>query len=63
VPAFARTAALALIGLLMAMFPANIQAARAGHLIGGRPHTPMCFVCRPTPVDWATLFPLMSGKT
>jgi len=41
VPAFARTAALALIVLLMAMFPANIQAARAGHLIGGRPHTPM----------------------
>jgi uncharacterized membrane protein len=43
VPALARTAAVALIVLLVAMFPANIYAARTGHLIDGRPHTPMFF--------------------
>jgi uncharacterized membrane protein len=41
VPALARTAAWALMALLLAMFPANIHAARSGHSIGGRPHTPM----------------------
>lgn len=41
VPATARWAAYALILLLVAMFPANIFAARVGHTIGGRPHTPL----------------------
>jgi uncharacterized membrane protein len=36
-----RWAAYALIVLLVAMFPANIYAARTGHTIGGRPHTRM----------------------
>jgi uncharacterized membrane protein len=39
VPATARAAAYALVVLLVAMFPANICAARIGHTIGGRPHT------------------------
>ena len=39
VPAVARWAALGLIALLVAMFPANIHAARTGHTIAGRPHT------------------------
>ncbi len=41
IPAFATPAALALIVLLVAMFPANIYADRTNHRIGGRPHTPM----------------------
>jgi uncharacterized membrane protein len=41
IPALARTAAWALMALLVAMFPANIYAARTGRLIEGRPHTPM----------------------
>src|SRR5262245_35754567 len=43
VPSTARLAAYALIVLLIAMFPANIHAAKIGHTIGGRPHTPMTF--------------------
>jgi uncharacterized membrane protein len=39
VPLLARSAAYALIVLLVAIFPANIHAARIGHTIGGRPHT------------------------
>ena len=34
-------AAYGLMLLLVAMFPANIYAARIDHRIGGRPHTPM----------------------
>jgi uncharacterized membrane protein len=37
----ARWAAYGLVLLLVAMFPANIYAARTGHTIGGRPHTRM----------------------
>ena len=39
IPALARWAALGLIVLLVAMFPANIHAARTGHTIAGRPPT------------------------
>ena len=39
VPALAPWAAYALIGLLIAMFPANLYASRIGHRIAGRPHT------------------------
>ena len=39
VPALARSAAYALIALLVAMFPANLYAAKIGHRIAGRPHT------------------------
>ncbi|MEP7272535.1 MAG: DoxX family membrane protein [Acidobacteriota bacterium] len=41
IPATARWAACALAVLLVVMFPANIYAARIGHTIGGRAHTPM----------------------
>jgi uncharacterized membrane protein len=37
----ARPAALALAALLVAMFPANVHAARAGIPLGGRPPTPL----------------------
>jgi uncharacterized membrane protein len=41
VPMAARAAAYGLIALLVAMFPANLYAARVDHTIGGRPHTPL----------------------
>ena len=41
IPALARWAAYGLMALLVAMFPANIYAARIGHTIDGRPHTRM----------------------
>jgi uncharacterized membrane protein len=41
IPAVAGWAANGLMLLLVAMFPANIHAARTGHTIGGRPHTRM----------------------
>jgi uncharacterized membrane protein len=41
IPWTSRWAAYALIVLLVAMFPANIYAARTGHTIAGRPHTRM----------------------
>jgi uncharacterized membrane protein len=41
IPWTSRGAAYALMVLLVAMFPANIYAARTGHTIGGRPHTRM----------------------
>jgi uncharacterized membrane protein len=41
VPATRQAAALGLIVLLVAMFPANVRAAREGLTIGGRPHTPL----------------------
>ena len=40
-PSLARWAAYGLILLLMAMFPANIYAARTKYIIAGRPHTPL----------------------
>jgi uncharacterized membrane protein len=40
-PAFARWAAYGLMALLVAMFPANIHAARTDHRIGGVRHTRM----------------------
>ena len=43
VPVLARIAAYALIALLLAMFPANIYAARIGHVIAGRRHTRLLF--------------------
>ena len=39
IPSTARLAAYGLIALLVALFPANIHAARSGHTIAGRPHT------------------------
>ncbi len=41
VPPFARAAALALAALLIALFPANVHAARAGVQIAGRRATPL----------------------
>jgi uncharacterized membrane protein len=40
-PATARWAAIGLAFLLVGLFPANVQAARAGVTLGGRPATPM----------------------
>lgn len=41
VPGLASWAGYGLILLLVAMFPANVHAARSGHTIAGRRHTPM----------------------
>jgi len=41
IPALARPASFTLMALLIAMFPANIHAARTRHRIADRPHTPM----------------------
>jgi uncharacterized membrane protein len=38
---FQRLAAWCLMALLVAMFPANVHAARTAHTIANRPHTPM----------------------
>ena len=43
VPAVSRLAAYGLMALLVVMFPANIYAARTGHTIAGRPHSPLRF--------------------
>ena len=40
-PSTAFYAAVGLIVLLVAMFPANVYAARSAHTIRGRPHTPL----------------------
>jgi uncharacterized membrane protein len=42
-PGYHRTAAVGLIVLLIAMFPANVYAATTPHTIAGRPHTPLPF--------------------
>lgn len=54
IPGLSRWAAWALALLLVAMFPANIYAARSGHSIAGRPHTPLTFRL-PLQVLWITL--------
>jgi len=53
-PSLARWAAYGLILLLMAMFPANIYAARMGHAIAGRPHTPLV-IRSPLQLFWIVL--------
>lgn len=40
-PATTRAAAFCLMALLVAMFPANVHAARAGLIVGGEPATPL----------------------
>jgi uncharacterized membrane protein len=54
VPALARWAALGLIALLVAMFPANIHAARTRHTIAGRPHTRLA-IRAPLQLLWIAL--------
>ena len=54
VPSTARWAAYALMLLLVAMFPANIYAARIGHVIAGRPHTRLA-VRLPLQILWIGL--------
>jgi uncharacterized membrane protein len=51
---FARAAAYGLMLLLVAMFPANIHAARIDHKIAGQPHTPMV-VRLPMQIFWIAL--------
>jgi len=41
VPPLARPAAIGLAFLLLAVFPANVRAAREGITIGGKPATPL----------------------
>jgi uncharacterized membrane protein len=41
VPGFVRASAYALIALLLALFPANVRAARLRLLVAGRPATPL----------------------
>lgn len=43
VPESARLAAICLAGLLVALFPANVQAARRAIRVAGRPTTPLWF--------------------
>ena len=54
IPSLARWAAHGLMLLLVAMFPANVYAARTGHTIGGRPHTRMALRL-PLQVLWIAL--------
>jgi uncharacterized membrane protein len=54
VPSTARLAAYALIVLLIAMFPANVHAARRGHTIAGRRATPMA-IRAPLQLTWIVL--------
>ena len=42
-PAFARASAYSLIALLVAMFPANVRAARLRLMVVGRPAMPLAF--------------------
>jgi uncharacterized membrane protein len=51
VPSLARPSAYALMALLIAMFPANVFAARRALTIGGRPATPLA-VRLPMQVFW-----------
>jgi uncharacterized membrane protein len=43
IPALLRPASLCLALMLMALFPANIRAAREGLMVGGRPAMPLRF--------------------
>lgn len=61
VPAVARAAAYGLIALLVAMLPANLYAAKIGHTIGGRPHTPL-IVRVPLQIFWIVLLWWSTGK-
>jgi uncharacterized membrane protein len=54
VPLTARWAAWSLALLLVAMFPANLYAARSGHVIRGRPHTRLA-IRAPLQVLWIAL--------
>lgn len=54
VPRAASAAAAALLLLLVAMFPANVYAARTGHTIAGRAHTRMA-VRAPLQLFWIAL--------
>jgi uncharacterized membrane protein len=60
VPATARVAASALIALLVVMLPANLYAARIGHTIRGRPHTPL-IIRVPLQAVWIVLLWWSSG--
>ncbi len=54
VPLTSRWAAIALALLLLALFPANVHAARAGLTLGGRPATPLVLRL-PLQVIWIAL--------
>jgi uncharacterized membrane protein len=54
IPGLRQAAARGLMLLLVAMFPANIHAARTGHSIAGRPHTTMA-VRFPLQIFWIGL--------
>jgi uncharacterized membrane protein len=54
VPSTARLAAYALIVLLIAMFPANVHAARSGSTIAGRRVTPLT-IRAPLQLAWIAL--------
>jgi uncharacterized membrane protein len=59
-PAAARVAAYALMALLIAMFPANVHAARSGQMIAGRRATPLAMRL-PLQVLWIGLLWWCSG--
>ncbi len=54
VPPVSRWAAIALALLLLALFPANVHAARTGLTLGGRPATPLVLRL-PLQVVWIVL--------
>ena len=54
VPAVRTWAAIGLIVLLAAVFPANVHAAQTGHTIRGRRHTPM-WIRGPLQMLWVIL--------
>jgi len=54
IPATTAWASYGLIALLVAMSPANLHAARTGHTIAGRPHTPL-MIRAPLQLLWMAL--------
>jgi len=53
-PSTAPLAAYGMMLLLIAMFPANLYAARTGHTVRGRPHTPLA-IRLPLQLLWIAL--------
>jgi uncharacterized membrane protein len=59
-PPVSRWAAWSLVALLVAVFPANLYAARTGHRIAGRQHTPL-MLRAPLQVLWIGLLLWVAG--
>ena len=55
IPSTSRLAAYALMALLIVMLPANVNAARIGATLRGRPATPLFFLRIPMQMLWIGL--------